>query len=451
MATTRFWKITNKLKNVIKYVDNDKKTSGEEAKSSDDIASTLHYATNERKTLTEEKLYVTSINCEVKTAAEEFEMVKKRYGKGHKILGYHGYMSFKEGEVTPDKAHMIGVEFAKRNFPGFQVVVATHLNTNHIHNHFVVNSVCMKDGHMAHDEVRWFAFHHMVDAIMREHSLSYIRFPKRLKEPDMRQRYITERYDSEQIKLIKEAVDEAIAESSTLEEMRQALRRMGYQYNLSPNRKYWTVTPAGGKKNFRLYHLGEEYTNRQIERRIYENAFKKIPKKKVKKVTILQYTGSMFEVVRLYRHYRYVLETIKREREGTRYLSPEVRADVKSIEKISEEIRFMAREKIETMSDLDSHEEKLNKEIDELLVRKRHVTRDIEKHGGNPELTKEKDMVNELIKTRRNERNMCKNIRKRSEKIALNISSDGMERRDNDEYGSRDCSNSYERDGKNRI
>lgn len=180
MATTRFWKITNKLKNVIEYVDNDKKTSGEEAKSSDDIASTLHYATNERKTLTEEKLYVTSINCEVKTAAEEFEMVKKRYGKGHKILGYHGYMSFKEGEVTPDKAHMIGVEFAKRNFPGFQVVVATHLNTNHIHNHFVVNSVCMKDGHMAHDEVQWFMFHHMVDAIMREHSLSYIRFPKRL-------------------------------------------------------------------------------------------------------------------------------------------------------------------------------------------------------------------------------------------------------------------------------
>ena len=55
---------------------------------------------------------------------------------------YHGYQSFAAGEVTPDEAHAIGMETARQMWGArYQVVVTTHLNTDNIHNHFVINSV----------------------------------------------------------------------------------------------------------------------------------------------------------------------------------------------------------------------------------------------------------------------------------------------------------------------
>lgn len=68
-------------------------------------------------------------------------------GKTDRILAFHGEQSFKEGEVTPELAHEIGVRLANEMWGDrFQVVVTTHLNTDHIHNHFVLNSVSFKDG-----------------------------------------------------------------------------------------------------------------------------------------------------------------------------------------------------------------------------------------------------------------------------------------------------------------
>lgn len=64
------------------------------------------------------------------------------YGKGNGILAFHTYQSFNKGEVTPEIAHEIGVKLANEMWEDiFQVVVSTHLNTRHLHNHFVINSV----------------------------------------------------------------------------------------------------------------------------------------------------------------------------------------------------------------------------------------------------------------------------------------------------------------------
>ena len=72
---------------------------------------------------------------------------KDKYSKNNKIVAFHGYQSFAEGEVTPEIAHEIGVKLAEEMWGDkFEVVVSTHLNTNHIHNHFVLNSISFKDG-----------------------------------------------------------------------------------------------------------------------------------------------------------------------------------------------------------------------------------------------------------------------------------------------------------------
>lgn len=72
---------------------------------------------------------------------------KKQFCKTDGILGFHAFQSFAEGEVSPDKAHLIGVKLAEEMWGDrFEVVVSTHLNTLHIHNHFVINSVSFADG-----------------------------------------------------------------------------------------------------------------------------------------------------------------------------------------------------------------------------------------------------------------------------------------------------------------
>ena len=68
----------------------------------------------------------------------------KQYNKTDGIIAFHSYQSFKEGEVSADIAHEIGVKIAEEMWGDFEVVVATHQNTNHIHNHFIINSVSYK-------------------------------------------------------------------------------------------------------------------------------------------------------------------------------------------------------------------------------------------------------------------------------------------------------------------
>ena len=149
MATTKIWKVQKRIDKVISYATNEEKTKNNyseyEIDKLDDIRQVMTYATNPDKT--EKQFYTTGINCEVKEADKQMQLVKTIYGKENGILAFHAYQSFNEGEVTPEIAHEIGVKLANEMWGDrFQVVVSTHLNTKHLHNHFVINSVSFKDG-----------------------------------------------------------------------------------------------------------------------------------------------------------------------------------------------------------------------------------------------------------------------------------------------------------------
>lgn len=127
---------------MVKYTTNKSKTKNNNF---GELKVTFDYATNPDKT--EKQFFVTGINCDAENAVNEMIDVKKKYNKTGGILAFHGYQSFCEGEVTAEVAHEIGVRLAEEMWGDrFQVVVSTHLNTNHIHNHFVVNSVSFKEG-----------------------------------------------------------------------------------------------------------------------------------------------------------------------------------------------------------------------------------------------------------------------------------------------------------------
>lgn len=109
------------------------------------LSRVLQYAANPKKT--NNKLYISGINCEPETAYEEFTAVKRSYAKADGIEAYHGYLSFKEQNITPELTMKIGTEFAQEVWgKRFQILVTVHTDTEHSHCHFVINSVSFVDG-----------------------------------------------------------------------------------------------------------------------------------------------------------------------------------------------------------------------------------------------------------------------------------------------------------------
>lgn len=180
MATTSLWAVRGTIRDVVAYVKGPNKTANPDF----DLKNVLTYAADDDKT--EKQYYVTGLNCSPHFAFERMTATKERYGKRGGIVGYHGYQSFKLGELTPEECHKIGVLTAQRMWGDrFEVIVATHLKgSSALHNHFVINSVSFKDG----KKYRWQKgsyrqLRRVSDELCRQHQLSIIENPMSGKMP----------------------------------------------------------------------------------------------------------------------------------------------------------------------------------------------------------------------------------------------------------------------------
>ena len=109
MAVTKIWAIKDSLQRVLDYAANPDKTEY------DALAQTLHYAENDAKTkLNESAQLVTGIHCRADHAWEDMRAVQERFGKTDGVVALHAYQSFREGEVTPEQCHEIGVALLPR-------------------------------------------------------------------------------------------------------------------------------------------------------------------------------------------------------------------------------------------------------------------------------------------------------------------------------------------------
>ena len=114
------------------------------------IGIVLNYAMRGEKTQDGSEVvhHVSGMNCNPMFAKDEFLATKSLYKKRDGVMFYHYIQSFAEDDnLTPEEAHEIGLEFAEKAWPGFEVVVATHTDTHCIHNHFVLNSVNAETGY----------------------------------------------------------------------------------------------------------------------------------------------------------------------------------------------------------------------------------------------------------------------------------------------------------------
>lgn len=217
MATTAIWDVTDRLDRVIDYATNPDKTENNDYSNRvfQGLQQVLEYTAKDVKT--EKQFYVTGINCDPTTASKQMSLTKLQFQKTDGILAFHGYQSFAPGEATPESAHAIGVKLAQELWGDrFEVVVSTHLDKHHLHNHFVLNSVSFMDGKRYYDNKATYALMRQAsDRLCKEYSLSVIQNPQKGK-PKHYAEWEAERESKPTWRgLIREDMDKAISTSMT--------------------------------------------------------------------------------------------------------------------------------------------------------------------------------------------------------------------------------------------
>lgn len=284
MAVTSVWAVKSSVGSVIKYVENPEKTVQRVECTPDALAArravgdVIDYAENSDKT--ERMMYVTGIHCDPRTATDDFLEVKRRWHKLEGRLAYHGYQSFLEGEgeITAEQAHKIGVELAKEVWGDrFQVVVATHLNTGHYHNHFVVNSVSFLDGKKyVRTNADYRQMRNVSDKLCLLAGLNIIKDPSASRGKSYSE-WIADRDGKPTIRsTIREDIDYAIRISRTQKEFATTMKELGYEFKFFTKDgdylKHPGIKPPGAKGYFRFDKLGHKYEFDSITRRIIENS-----------------------------------------------------------------------------------------------------------------------------------------------------------------------------------
>ena len=261
MATTGFWPVKGHLRDVLAYADNPDKTTDRQYVDKD-LFDTLRYAAADQKT--DRKMYVSALNCPKQQVYEWMKSTKKRFGKLGGNVAYHGYQSFKEGEVTPEEAHRIGLETARRMWAGsYEVLVTTHLNTENVHNHFVVNSVSFRDGRKYENHQRdHYRLREISDAICREHGLSVIEKPSRRSE-SFAEWKLHQNGQCTLKDILRMDMEEAISQAIDVDNFYDLMEAKGYTVSLRS--KYPSFLPKGAKRPLRLKRDGRSLTESDIE------------------------------------------------------------------------------------------------------------------------------------------------------------------------------------------
>ena len=259
MAVTKTHPIKSTLKAAIDYICNPEKTDG--------------------------KLLVSSYGCTAETADIEFSWTRRHAIDKGTNLGRHLIQAFQPGEVTPEKAHEIGMELAKEILGGkYEFVLTTHIDKDHVHNHLIFNAVSFVDYKHYHSNKR--SYHDIrrtSDRLCKEHGLSVI-IPGQDKGKSYIEHQATQNGISYKAKL-KAAIDRLLPACSDLEELLRRLQREGYEIKRG---KYISARAPDQERFTRLKTLGVDYTEEALSARIAGRSRpSRQPKQQNEKISLL--------------------------------------------------------------------------------------------------------------------------------------------------------------------
>lgn len=267
MATTGFWPVKSNLAHSVQYVVNLEKT-GQFLNSS--LQNAMLYIGASEKT--EYQMFVSATNCTKQLAYDQMMDTKRRFGKLGGNLAYHGFQSFRTGEVTPEEAHNIGIETARKMWgDDYEVVVATHLNTDNIHNHVLVNSVSFRTGKKFENHVSDHRrFRDISDEVCRSRNLSVLEGADFYKKGN--KRYWADHSKKESHKqILRRDINEALSHTKSWRDFDTYMARLGYRYARSLDYSHPSFIADGWERPVRLSSLGDGYSVEDIEQRLEQN------------------------------------------------------------------------------------------------------------------------------------------------------------------------------------
>ncbi len=423
MATTKIWDVSAHVSKLLAYVANKNKTTMEVERGTDDEEMRLaaealglssdHFATEEKK-------FVTGINCTPENANKVMLTLLEGVDSSD-IQAYHGYQSFKPGEVTPDVAHAIGIQLANELWgEDFPIIVATHIDKGHVHNHFCIPATGFS-GRRYHDcNATYKRMRDTSDRLCRECGLSVIENPgkdrhKHIAEVHAEQKGIPTMRDQ-----IRADIDAVAKQEFIIKNFYNRMRSLGY--TIEQRGDFLRIKPYGYNKFFRLDKLGAGYTEEDIEARIRNNA-------RARQWTpIKYYEPTLREKPRglyaLYLHYCYLLGTIPKVIPKDPEAYAAIKDDVRRARMYSEQAKFLGKYFLDTKDDLIQHALKVRAQMD-VLYKERQKLRNKMRWMKDPaemQLIREQIFaISDKLKPLRKEYAMCKDIYDRSDDVEKTV------------------------------
>ena len=247
---------------IIHFINNKTQTAG-------GMKNVLSYVSRKEKTQTEDKCFVTGVNCSPETALDEMTATKNLYHKTDGRLYYHLVQSFPSGyEIEPELAHKIAVELAEKAFGKYECVVATHIDREHIHSHLVLNSVSFEDGKKYHSNKESVEqLMKLSDEICQKYGVHVLDTPKKkmnrdyLSDSEYRSAKRGESFKWELMNVINQMMKQAKSKNQFCYLMKQ----QGYNVRWEDNRKYITYTCPNGRRCRDNKLHGERYRKENME------------------------------------------------------------------------------------------------------------------------------------------------------------------------------------------
>ena len=426
MATTKIWDIRGRVDKLIRYVVNPEKTADlEYTAAMHTIENVIEYDADSMKT--EQHLFVTGVNCDENNAVNEFMDAKRLWKKTGGIVAYHGYQSFAAGEVDAKTAHEIGVKLAKALWGDrFQVVVSTHCNTGHYHNHFALNSVSYTDGKRYYDNKETYnRMRKESDRLCKEYGLSVIEQPKTKGKSYAEWKAEFEGRPTVR-GTIREAIDIAVSGSGSRLEFLDAMDQMGFIIDQSG--KYPKIKHIGSERFVRFNSLGPGYSPEEIFERIRYNEYPEFPEVPPQESPQQIFDGQTEHVAAMnytavYHCFVTALKITTERPNTNKKMCLLVREDQGKMRSYSDQLLMLTEHKIETKEQLLAFREKATAQIPEVIKLRQDMRNALKRAiraGDETMISKTKyniDIYSRQLKKLRREINACDGVLERMDSV----------------------------------
>ena len=319
----------------------------------------IRYVVNPKKT--EEQVFISAVGCVPESAARTWKDTKRRFGRTEGVQAYHLIQSFKPGEITPELAHEIGNQFAQKYLDGFEVIVGTHVDKAHVHNHIIFNSVSDRDGHKYHSSPASYfrEIRGLSDRLCREYGMSVI------DEPNKRAlTYVEWRMQKLGIRTQRQLVDRDVEECLSLAmDVGQFYALMEDRgYTVQHRSKYPTFVPYGDEHGHRARMKGKAMTEDDfiayIDKAMTDPTFEVImPRQQRVHFPRGKVTGFQACVLA----WTYILGLVNDGVQMQRVVPPR---ELKRFEQLKKAAAYLSNNKIDTLEQLEERIADLTRQID---------------------------------------------------------------------------------------